>query len=225
MRYLASAVLRPRGKINFIKKLPFGAKVLDVGCGNNSPYVTKALRPDLYYVGLDIGDYNQQDDSLKSADQYIVTKPNDFVKEIQGLKGQFDALISAHNLEHCLAPEDVLIAMLRSLKEGGLLFLSFPCEASVHFPKRAGTLNFYDDATHLALPNYNKILKMISQEGFDIQFCTPGYRPFFLSLTGFLLEPLSALTKRVVRPLGVTWAFYGFESIIWAQRRQDILLK
>jgi hypothetical protein len=48
-------------KPDFILQLPRGAKVLDVGCGNNSAQSTKKLRPDIYYVGLDVGDYNQTD--------------------------------------------------------------------------------------------------------------------------------------------------------------------
>lgn len=46
-----------RGKGGFLKTLPRGSTLLDVGCGNGSPYWFKANRPDLYYVGLDVGDY------------------------------------------------------------------------------------------------------------------------------------------------------------------------
>jgi hypothetical protein len=43
--YLRTIILRtvkPKGKISFIKNyIPFKGKLLDVGCGNNSPILTK----------------------------------------------------------------------------------------------------------------------------------------------------------------------------------------
>jgi hypothetical protein len=53
-RHVLVTWLRPRGKLAFLKSLPPGARVLDVGCGNNSPRDAKVLRPDLIYTGLDM---------------------------------------------------------------------------------------------------------------------------------------------------------------------------
>ncbi len=44
-------LLNPRGRKSFLKSLPSHEKVLDVGCGNNSPQIVKSVRPDVYYVG------------------------------------------------------------------------------------------------------------------------------------------------------------------------------
>lgn len=145
-------LLRPSGKYAFVASLREGSRLLDVGCGNNSPYRTKEIRPDVFYVGMDIGDYNQKLNVREYADKYIVTSSANFAAELEGLQETFDAVISAHNLEHCEEPQRVLTAMLRSLKKGGEIYLSFPCEASVHFPQRKNTLNFYDDETHLVRP-------------------------------------------------------------------------
>ena len=48
--------------------------MLDVGCGNNSPRIAKSIRPDIYYVGVDVGDYNQENGSIECADEYIVNR-------------------------------------------------------------------------------------------------------------------------------------------------------
>lgn len=208
----------PQGKGNFVKSLPRNGRILDVGCGNNSPAWVKWLRPDLYYIGVDIGDYNQSADPRGTADEYVTCSADDFAQTIEQYGGRMDGVLSAHNLEHCNEPERVLNAMADALAPGGRLFLSFPCEASVRFPKRAGCLNFFDDGTHKAPPSWRGTVETLRAKGCDISFQARRYRPMPLLLKGLVLEPWSAYRRRVVKG-GATWALYGFESVIWATKR------
>ena len=73
--------------------------ILDVGCGNNSPFHTKTVLPNCNYYGIDICDHNQTKPLL--ADLYIITTPDNFSFEISKYSNHFDAVISNHNLEHC----------------------------------------------------------------------------------------------------------------------------
>ena len=209
--------LKALGKTAFIKQIPPGGRVLDVGCGNNSPAQFKTQRPDLFYTGLDVGDYHQTVDPKQYADEYLVSTPEGFAACIAAFKGKYDAVVSSHNLEHCLDPDAVLQAMLATLKPGGRLYLAFPCEASLRFPKRAGCLNFHDDASHRAPPGYDETLRLIEAGGCRIEFARQRYRPWPLFLVGLALEPLSFALKRTM-PLNSTWALYGFETVIWATR-------
>jgi SAM-dependent methyltransferase len=142
------------------------------------------------------------------------------VEEIAKLHGQLDAVVSSRNIAYCDQPDDVLTSMLNAIKPGGRIYLSFPCEESVDFPKRRGGLNFYDEKDHKFLPNWEKIIAKITSEGFFIDFAVKRHRPWFLSVIGLILEPISATIKRVM-PAGSTWALYGFESVIWASRPQQ----
>ena len=218
LKNMLTSVLRPRGKGSFIRSIQKNGKVLDVGCGNNSPFHTKTLRHDLYYVGLDIGDYNQTTDYSIYADKYLIATSSSFAAAIGSFKNYFDAVISSHNIEHCQNPIEVLKAITASLKSGGKLYLSFPCEASMFFPKRHSTLNFYTDPTHIYLPNFDQIINMLRSEGYSITFAKRRYRPIFLFVLGMLLEPIAFITKRNM-PIGSTWALYGFETVIWATRQ------
>lgn len=220
---LGQILLKSRGKCAFLNSLPWKATVLDVGCGNNSPKMAKAQRSDIYYIGLDIADYNQESPS-EYANKYILADPDSFTDEILKFDGSLDAVISSHNIEHCYAPDDVLHAICKSLAPGGRLYMSFPCEESVNFPKRGGTLNFFDDLTHRTIPDFKKIIRNMRKEGLSINFASKRYRPLVLAAMGLMLEPISAFTKRNM-PATSTWALYGFESVIWASRLGSVVEK
>ncbi|MDR2601489.1 MAG: hypothetical protein LBC53_03430 [Spirochaetaceae bacterium] len=115
-----------------------------------------------------------------------------------------------------------LDAMISILKDDGKLFLSFPTKASVGFPHRKGTLNYYDDPTHkYNPPDFDEIIKKLKKNNFDIIFSSIAYKPVIHFLIGLVLEPLSRLTKRVLLSNYGTWAYWGFESIIWAKKRKN----
>ena len=167
------------------------------------------------YTGIDIAEHNQSKPNL--ADNYIIAEPERFSDAILNIKGPFDAVISAHNLEHCNDREKTLDAMIKVLKTGGLLYLSFPTEGSVDFPSREGTLNYYDDKTHKDKPpDYDKVLALLRANNIEIIFSSKSYKPFFYYLIGFFSEWKSRRDKRVDPS---TWAFYGFETIIWGKKK------
>ena len=208
-------VFNPRGRDRFLSGLPQKACVLDVGCGNDSPRVFKATRPDLHYVGLDVGDCRQPVDPRSFADEYVIVEPQDFRDAIEDFGPRFDGIVSSHNLEHCDDPDGVVLAMAKALAPGGQLYLAFPTAASKKFPSRKGCLNFFDDPTHTRVPDYQKVCKLLSEAGLEIDFNREPYRPPLKFVLGLGLEPISALRAKVMPG---TWALYGFEAVIWARR-------
>lgn len=214
MKNILKLLLRSKGKIAFLNQLSETAHILDVGCGNNSPYLVKSVLPKSTYVGIDVGDYNQSKPNL--ADEYILTSPDDFANKIGTFNQRFDAVISSHNIEHCNERNKVFESMLYSIKPGGRLYISFPCADSVGFPRRRGTLNYYDDNTHKSLPpDFDYLQNVLVSQGFTIQFSVKKYKPHFMWLLGLILEPYSSYSNTT---FSSTWAFYGFESIIWAKK-------
>jgi SAM-dependent methyltransferase len=207
-----------RGKGKFVRHLARHGRVLDVGCGNNSPVWFKSIRSDLHYVGVDVGDYCQSADPRGVADEYIICSPDEFAHTLERFSGQMHGVVSCHNLEHCNEPERVLAAMVGALRPGGFLYLSFPCEESTRFPKRAGCLNFFDDSTHRSPPSWSNTIDTLKKTGCEIVFQARRYRPFPLLLRGLVLEPWSAYRRRVATG-GATWALYGFESVIWCKKQ------
>ena len=207
--------LKPRGRNNFLRMLPRNAKLLDVGCGNHSPENTKRIRSDLYYVGIDVGDYNTDELSKKLADEYIITTGEDFANTIKNLPHEFDAAVSWHNLEHCNKPMETIDAICSRLKTGGRLYMGFPSEQSVIFPSRKGTLNFYDDETHQYVPVFKDVIKrLVKDNRMFIDFVAQNHQPIFYRAAGIFIDRI--ITDRNTK---FTWPHYGFETVIWAHKR------
>jgi SAM-dependent methyltransferase len=209
-------IVEPRySRSSFHKIMDKKGSLLDVGCGNNSPYVMKTMFPDIYYTGIDVGDYNQTTPNL--ADEYIITKPDEFANTILNLDKKYDTVISSHNLEHCNDRDKTLIAMTKALKPGGYLFLQFPAEKSVNFPgPRKGCLNYYDDTSHKDTPpDFKRTIKQLKEAGMEILFSSKSYKPFRKYIIGALMERESKKDKEVK---WATWAYWGFEAIIWAKK-------
>lgn len=211
-------MLRPLSKHSFVIQLKPNCELLDVGCGNNSPAMIKSVLPACRYTGIDVCEPDPT--RPNAADQYIVASPETFAAEIAKLTQRFDAVISSHNLEHCNQRFETLRAMLEALKPGGQIYLSFPCEASVDFPKRQGTLNYYDDVTHRDLPpGFHDVVASMKRHGFEIDAVTERHRPPVDWMVGRLNERRSRRQARVLRG---TWEYYGFETIIWARRSKSM---
>lgn len=216
LKFIYNLCLRRRGLYSFLRRLPSSANILDVGCGNNSPFYIKSNFPEFHYTGIDIGNYNQTKPLL--ADEYILTDSAGFASAISMHQNKFDAVISSHNLEHCEDRWATLLAMLSAVKwGGGMIYLAFPSSKSVEFPSRSRTLNYFDDPTHReSPPDFEKVISLIESNGFEIDYKVRMYRPLILRLLGFIQEPF-ARKKNII--LQGTWSYYGFESIIWARKK------
>lgn len=206
-------LLKKHGKAGFLRSVVKKGKILDVGCGNNSPVYAKQERPDIHYTGLDISEYNQLTGYEQYVDRLLLADPEGFHLEIEKYPNEFDAVISAHNLEHCNHPDEVLVAMTKSLKKDGKIYLAFPCEKSVNFPSRKGSLNFFDDSTHRDVINFDNTMAILKNNNIIIDFSAKQYKPLTLSIAGLLFEPFGRMFNKKA-PFGATWAFYGFETII-----------
>ncbi len=213
-KLLYQRIFRRRGLYAFLTTLDPESAIMDVGCGNDSSHNIKSSFPSFNYTGIDIGSYNQTKPLL--ADSYVLTTPENFPIEIAKFTDHFDAVISSHNLEHCNSRASTLSAMLKAVKKGGKLYLSFPCEASVNFPHRKRTLNYFDDDTHkFSPPDFDGILSTLRDQGFLIEYSFRRYQPAGLWLIGLIQEPIARFRNTILQG---TWAYYGFESIIWAKK-------
>jgi len=77
-------------------------------------------------------------------------------------------------------------------------------------------LNYYDDPTHKDLPpNYDNVITVLKENNMNIVFASKSYKPFFMYLVGALTEWKSKKNKKIQY---WNWAYWGFETIIWAKK-------
>ena len=202
------------GKIAFLRSINSASRVLDLGCGNNSPKLTKDVIPECHYIGIDVDNYNQY--SERFADEYMIVKPHNFRSAIELYENSIDAVISSHNVEHCEDRYGTVEALARSLKPGGKAYISFPARDSTSFPKRLGTLNYYDDEGHLSEPpDFGRIISILTANGLEILYATTRYQPPIHWILGLGNEDLSSEIGEIQDG---TWCYWGFESVIWAEK-------
>lgn len=215
LRMRLRGAIDPLSKNRFIYKLRAGCAILDVGCGNGSPSIFKLLNPSIFYTGIDIQPLGLTAADRDAADQLVFVGSSEFAGAIRSLGSRFDAVVSAHNIEHTEQPEAVIRAMCAVLRPGGTLYLSFPAAASTRFPPRNGSLNFYDDPTHRWVPDLPLIREQVEASSCKIIVVTARNRPWIGRLIGCLVEPISRWRNQV---MPCTWHYWGFESVVVAMK-------
>ena len=207
--------VRPNHLIDTISHLKSGMTVLDVGCGSNSPVKLKSFFPNLTIHGIDI--YDVGNHAKNALSEFYLSSSDSFDTDINSIIDLFDCVISHHNLEHCIHRDLVLASMCKKLKPEGLLFLCFPSLQSPNLPSRKGTLNYFDDTTHVSPPidSQDLIIKLVNNK-MEILFFASTYKPVIMRHIGRILEPIS---KRAGKVLPGTWSYYGFETVLVAQKK------
>ncbi|MEX2115991.1 MAG: class I SAM-dependent methyltransferase [Bacteroidota bacterium] len=189
--------------------------VLDVGCGNGSPVLTKTYYPDCIYHGIE-----KSGRMLTAADLAAIDRLFELDLEKDDLQliedEAYDCVIASHVIEHLPDAIPLLRQLAGKLRRGGILYLESPSEASVRFPSMPGTLNFHDDPTHVRLYSRDEVCATLNECE-----CTVVKSTVRRSLKRILLFPLHVLYSLwVYHELRGTvfWDILGFASVVIAKK-------
>jgi 2-polyprenyl-3-methyl-5-hydroxy-6-metoxy-1,4-benzoquinol methylase len=207
---------------NIVSSQSIRPHILDVGCGNHSPSKMKRLFPDSFYTGVDIAEYNiSQEDKDVADNLYILNcDPTDFAKQLDRAipNNESDIAVMKHVIEHLSDPLAVLEVLCKKIKPNGLLYLTFPSEGSVFLPSAKGTLNFYDDPTHIWIPSIREISNFLIAHDYKPILIDRANRGGILYiLMGILSLPFHAVEKMLTGKFTAnrgTWCLFGFESVM-----------
>jgi len=192
-----------------------GAKILDIGCGNHSPSKARKYYPGCEYHGLDkTTEYNNDPHDFECIDHFyqIDLENKDELDAIPD--AYFDCIMMAHIIEHLHHGEDVLLKLMKKLTLGGVIYLEFPSPHSAKLPSMPGTLNFYDDKSHVRIYDYKALNDLLSKNGFKV--LRSGTRRYWI---GILLTPvfiIHSLIKYKEIQGSVFWDILGFANYIIA---------
>ncbi len=181
--------------------------LLDIGCANESPSLTKRWFPSCRYTGVDIDEKN-----APGCDEFLLRDLN-----VPAKLGSHDFVMMAHVIEHLSEPFVGLRSAMDAVARGGRIYLEYPAPRSLHLPSMEGTLNFYDDPTHVYLPEGEKIREALVKGGFRI--IRHGTRRDWRAL---ILAPARVPLLFILRG-GKTrssdwWDLLGFADYVYAER-------
>jgi SAM-dependent methyltransferase len=206
----------------FVKTLPAGASVLDVGAGDGALQVYRRWpapeRPDLsmYAFAMDRGGMFDRYDGCE-----LGTWPD--VKPNFGGR-QLDAIFAANFIEHIEGPIEFVRWCGDRLSARGRIFLEWPRPESIALPTTADlhaigidvmTGSYFDDATHGSdLPATAAVHAWLVAAGLQIEAAGVARVPYFE-------DHLMAYGKRtddmVSRTLSY-WSFTGWTQFVVARR-------
>jgi 2-polyprenyl-3-methyl-5-hydroxy-6-metoxy-1,4-benzoquinol methylase len=199
-------------------------KILDIGCGNHSPVLTKQYFPMCQYHGVDIvDDYNLDDNDKKMIDSfYMVTEEGGGYEKIHN--HYYDIVVMNHVIEHMSHPREIFLKIINKVAPGGIIWVAFPSEKSLSLPSAAsGSLHFSDDGSHVYVPSMIELCNLLLDNKFKIKFAGQT-KDTIRWWVGFFRN----LFNRVFVSLGMIklsskdmWYYFGFETSIVAVRRKD----
>jgi len=195
-------------------------RILDAGCGNNSPTLTKRWFPGCHYSGADIQRYNNSDDDIAAMDEfYPVGVDGSGYSAIPD--GSFDLVMMNHVVEHMAAPGPIIAALCSKLKPGGYIWIAFPSLRSLSLPSSCDeTLQFCDDPTHIYVPDVREIANVLLAN--EVKIVHAGRsREGLLTTLADIFKFAKRLIKRVVtgRFSGRgMWYLLGFEDHVLGER-------
>lgn len=147
-------------------------KILDVGTGNHSATKTKEIFVNCKYYGIDkCCDYTNGSEDVEIMDKFYEMDleklefdeiPNDY----------FDVIIITHVIEHLKNGDKVIEKLLDKMKKNGMIFLEWPRFKSTKFPSKKGTLNFFDDDSHVRIYSLKEIYNLLLRN--NMKFCEGG---------------------------------------------------
>jgi 2-polyprenyl-3-methyl-5-hydroxy-6-metoxy-1,4-benzoquinol methylase len=196
-------------------------RILDIGCGNGSPTVTKRWFPGCHYAGADIQRYKLSDADTAAMDEF-------FPLNIDGSgydaipDASYDFVILNHVVEHMRDPKPVVATLCAKLKPGGYIWIAFPSLRSLSLPHSVDeTLQFSDDPTHVYVPDVREIANILLAHGVDVLHAGRSREGFFTAIADMV-----KLCKRCVMRVftgkfsvrGV-WYVLGFEDHVFGKRR------
>jgi len=194
-------------------------RILDIGCGNNSPSTTKHWFPGCHYSGADIEQYNNDDKDIGVIDDfYLLGTDGSGYSAIPD--SSYDFIILHHVVEHMMTPAPILAAICSKLKPGGYIWIAFPSLRSLSLPPAQGTLQFCDDPTHIYVPDVREISNLLLANGVKVLHAGRS-RDFVRTLIGAAILPWALLKRLMTGRLSGKglWYILGFEDHVFGQRK------
>src|SRR5215470_17641946 len=163
--------LRKRTPKFYYLQRSFGQKkfaLLDVGAGNHSASKTKRLFPDCEYYGIDLDRHFNNDETDFAVMKVFYEMDLTLLQFDTIPDNHFDFIRMTHIIEHLYNGDEVIKNLLPKLKKEGFIYIEYPGAKSTRLPSMKGTLNFYDDPTHVRIYSVKELCELLKAYNFSI---------------------------------------------------------
>ncbi len=191
--------------------------LLDIGAGNHSASKTKKWFPNSEYHGLDLNkNYNNDENDFKLMKSFYELNLEQLNLDSVP-NAHFDFIMMAHVIEHLKNGDEVLVKLLAKLKPGGYLYVEYPGIRSTRLPRMKGTLNFFDDDTHVRVYSLTELYNLFLKNNTEIiKGGTRKYIPNILMMPFKVIHNLIKYGK--ILP-SIFWDFFGFAEFILIKKK------
>jgi len=191
--------------------------LLDIGAGNHSASKTKKWFPNCEYHGLDLNkNYNNDENDFKLMKSFYELNLEELNLDSVP-NAHFDFIMMAHVIEHLKNGDQVLVKLLAKLKPGGYLYVEYPGIRSTRLPRMKGTLNFFDDDTHVRVYSLTELYNLFLKNNTEI--IKGGTRKYIPNILMMLFKVIHNLIKYGKILPSIFWDFFGFAEFILIKKK------
>jgi hypothetical protein len=205
-------------KFSYLQKT-FGQEkfcLLDVGAGNHSASKTTRLFPKCEYYGIDLNRHFNNDENDFAAMKAFYEMDLTLLHFEDIPNNHFDFIRMTHIIEHLRNGDEVIKGLLPKLKKHGYMYIEYPGVRSTRLPSMTGTLNFYDDPTHVRIYSVKELGILL--KSCNCTILSSGTRRSWIFLVAMPFR-IGANLLKAKKPEGnMFWDLLGFAEFVFAQK-------
>ncbi|HEV8504297.1 MAG TPA: class I SAM-dependent methyltransferase [Chitinophagaceae bacterium] len=197
----------------------FGRKkfsLLDVGAGNHSASKTKKLFPQCDYYGIDLDRHFNNDENDFAVMKVFYEMDLTLLKFNNIPDDHFDFIRMTHIIEHLHNGDEVIKNLLPKLKREGFIYIEYPGQKSTTLPSMKGTLNFYDDPTHVRIYSVKELTELLTTN--NCSMISSGTRRNWVFLLAMPFRIIGSLLKGKRPQANIFWDILGFAEFVYAKK-------